>query len=81
MDEAAVDERAMGARHPKCGLVGAFAIDGDGNHNPALPNDRLVLGLKGAMSAFELSLIRKRLVDAAVAKAKRAELRIGVPVG
>jgi DNA invertase Pin-like site-specific DNA recombinase len=33
------------------------------------------------MSEFELSLIRKRLVDAAVAKAKRGELRIGVPVG
>jgi DNA invertase Pin-like site-specific DNA recombinase len=64
-----------------CGLVGAFVIDGDGVHNPALPNDRLLLGLKGTMSEFELSLIRKRLVDAAVAKAKRGELRIGVPVG
>lgn len=64
-----------------CGLVGAFVIDGDGVHNPALPNDRLLLGLKGTMSEFELSLIRKRLVDAAVAKARRGELRIGVPVG
>ncbi len=64
-----------------CGLVGAFVVDGDGVHNPALPNDRLLLGLKGTMSEFELSLIRKRLVDAAVAKAKRGELRIGVPVG
>jgi hypothetical protein len=40
-----------------------------------------LLGLKGTMSEFELSLIRKRLVDAAVAKARRGELRIGVPVG
>ncbi len=64
-----------------CGLVGAFVIDGDGVHDPALPNDRLLLGLKGTMSEFELSLIRKRLVDAAVAKARRGELRIGVPVG
>ena len=64
-----------------CGLVGAFVIDADGVHNPALPNDRLLLGLKGTMSEFELSLIRKRLVDAAVAKARRGELRIGVPVG
>jgi DNA invertase Pin-like site-specific DNA recombinase len=64
-----------------CGLVGAFVIDVDGVHNPGLPNDRLLLGLKGTMSEFELSLIRKRLVDAAVAKAKRGELRIGVPVG
>lgn len=64
-----------------CGLVGAYVIDGDGVHDPALPNDRLLLGLKGTMSEFELSLIRKRLVDAAVAKARRGELRIGVPVG
>lgn len=64
-----------------CGLVGAYVIDVDGVHNPGLPNDRLLLGLKGTMSEFELSLIRKRLVDAAVAKAKRGELRIGVPVG
>jgi len=64
-----------------CGLVGAFVIDSDGVHDPALPNDRLLLGLKGTMSEFELTLIRKRLVDAAVAKARRGELRIGVPVG
>ncbi len=64
-----------------CGLVGAFVIDADGVHDPALPNDRLLLGLKGTMSEFEVTLIRKRLVDAAVAKARRGELRIGVPVG
>jgi DNA invertase Pin-like site-specific DNA recombinase len=64
-----------------CGLVGAYVIDVDGVHNPGLPNDRLLLGLKGTMSEFELSLIRKRLVDAAVAKARRGELRIGVPIG
>src|SRR5271157_2326978 len=64
-----------------CGLVGAYVIDTDGAHDPALPNDRLVLGLKGTMSEFELTLIRKRLVDAVVAKARRGELRIGVPVG
>ena len=64
-----------------CGLVGAYVVDSDGVHDPALPNDRLLLGLKGTMSEFELTLIRKRLVDAAVAKARRGELRIGVPVG
>lgn len=64
-----------------CGLVGAYVIDSDGVHDPALPNDRLLLGLKGTMSEFEVTLIRKRLVDAAVAKARRGELRIGVPVG
>jgi DNA invertase Pin-like site-specific DNA recombinase len=64
-----------------CGLVGAYVIDSDGVHDPSLPNDRLLLGLKGTMSEFELTLIRKRLVDAAVAKARRGELRIAVPVG
>jgi DNA invertase Pin-like site-specific DNA recombinase len=64
-----------------CGLVGAYVIDTDGVHDPGMPNDRLLLGLKGTMSEFELTLIRKRLVDAAVAKARRGELRIGVPVG
>jgi DNA invertase Pin-like site-specific DNA recombinase len=64
-----------------CGLVGAYVIDADGVHDPALPNDRLLLGLKGTMSEFELTLIRKRLLDAAVAKARRGELRIAVPIG
>lgn len=30
-----------------CRLVGALVIDGDGVHDPAVPNDRLLLGLKG----------------------------------
>ena len=64
-----------------CGLVGAFVIDSDNAHDHGLPNDRLLLGLQGTMSEFELTLIRKRLVDAAVAKARRGELRIAVPVG
>lgn len=64
-----------------CGLVNTYVIDGDGVHDPAHPNDRLLLGLKGTMSEFEVTLIRKRLVEAAVAKARRGELRIGVPVG
>jgi DNA invertase Pin-like site-specific DNA recombinase len=64
-----------------CGLVGAYVIDADGVYDPASPNDRLLLGLKGTMSEFELSLIRGRLIDAQRSKAKRGDLRIGVPVG
>jgi DNA invertase Pin-like site-specific DNA recombinase len=30
-----------------CGLVGARVIDSDGIYDPSLPNDRLLLGLKG----------------------------------
>ena len=64
-----------------CGLVGARVFDVDGAYDPSVPNDRLLLGLKGTMSEFELTVLRRRLVDAAVAKARRGELRIAVPVG
>lgn len=64
-----------------CGLVGARMIDTDGVYDPSTPNDRLLLGLKGTMSEFELTTLRRRLLDAAVAKAKRGELRMPVPVG
>lgn len=64
-----------------CGLVGAFVIDADGIYDPGSPNDRLLLGLKGTMSEFELTLLRRRMSDAAVAKARRGELRLPVPVG
>jgi len=64
-----------------CGLVEARVIDMDGIYNPCRPNDRLLLGLKGSMSEFELGILRARLVDAAQAKARRGELRIPVPIG
>jgi DNA invertase Pin-like site-specific DNA recombinase len=64
-----------------CGLVGARVFDVDGVYDPGLPNDRLLLGLKGTMSEFELTLMRRRLLDAAVAKARRGELRFGLPIG
>ena len=64
-----------------CGLVGARVIDTDGIYDPSTPNDRLLLGLKGTMSEFELTVLRRRLFDAAIAKARRGELRMPVPVG
>jgi excisionase family DNA binding protein len=64
-----------------CGLVEARVIDLDGVYDPCRPNDRLLLGMKGSISEFELGLLRARLLDAARAKARRGELRIGVPVG
>jgi DNA invertase Pin-like site-specific DNA recombinase len=64
-----------------CGLVEARVIDLDGVYNPCLPNDRLLLGMKGSISEFELGIIRARMLDAARAKARRGELRIGVPIG
>lgn len=64
-----------------CGLVEARVIDLDGVYNPCLPNDRLLLGMKGTMSEFELGILRTRLVEAVRAKAHRGELRIPVPIG
>lgn len=64
-----------------CGLVDARVIDMDGVYNPCRPNDRLLLGMKGSISEFELSVLRSRMLDAARAKAKRGELRLCVPIG
>src|SRR6266478_671551 len=64
-----------------CGLVDARVIDLDGVYDPCRPNDRLLLGMKGSISEFELGVIRSRMHDAARSKAKRGELRISVPIG
>src|ERR1700739_3929572 len=64
-----------------CGLVGARVIDPDGVYDPCRPNDRLLLGMKGSISEFELGILRSRMLDAAPSKARRGELRIPVPIG
>jgi excisionase family DNA binding protein len=64
-----------------CGLVEARVIDMDGVYDPCRPNDRLLLGMKGSISEFELGVLRARMYDAARSKARRGELRIGVPLG
>lgn len=43
-----------------CGLVEPRVIDIDGIYDPCRPNDRLLLGLKGSMSEFELRILRAR---------------------
>jgi DNA invertase Pin-like site-specific DNA recombinase len=64
-----------------CGLVEARVIDLDGVYDPCHPNDRLLLGMKGSISEFELGIIRSRMYEAARSKAKRGELRISIPIG
>jgi DNA invertase Pin-like site-specific DNA recombinase len=44
-----------------CGLVGARVVDSDGAYDPCAPNDRLLLGMKGTISEFELGVLRARL--------------------
>jgi DNA invertase Pin-like site-specific DNA recombinase len=64
-----------------CALVATLLVDHDGIYDPRLINDRLLLGLKGTMSEYELSLLRQRGLAARDAKARRGELRVGLPPG
>jgi excisionase family DNA binding protein len=64
-----------------CGLVEARVIDPDGVYDPCRANDRLLLGMKGSISEFEISVLRSRMFEAVRAKAMRGELRISVPIG
>ena len=50
-------------------------------YDPRLPNDRLLLGMKGTMSEMELSLLRQRSLEALRQKARRGELFFSVAVG
>jgi DNA invertase Pin-like site-specific DNA recombinase len=64
-----------------CALADALVIDPDGTYDPKLINDRLLLGLKGTMSEYELSLLRQRGLAARDAKAGRGRLRFTLPPG
>lgn len=64
-----------------CALAGTLICDEDGLYDPAEFNDRLLLGLKGTMSEAELHFIRARLRGGQLAKARRGELEMMLPVG
>jgi DNA invertase Pin-like site-specific DNA recombinase len=64
-----------------CGVTNTLIGDLDGLYHPGLFNDRLLLGLKGTMAEAELHVLRMRLNGAIRNKAKRGELRRGLPVG
>jgi DNA invertase Pin-like site-specific DNA recombinase len=64
-----------------CGLVGTIIVDEDGVYDPASPNDRLLLGMKGTMSEMELSVFRQRSIEAIKQKARWGELFLTVAVG
>jgi excisionase family DNA binding protein len=64
-----------------CGLVQCLLIDEDGVYDARLPNDRLLLGMKGTMSEMELSTLRQRSVEALKSKARRGELFLHIPIG
>ena len=64
-----------------CGLVGTLIADEDGVYDPRLPNDRLLLGMKGTMSEMELTILRQRAHEALKQKARRGELFTSVAIG
>jgi DNA invertase Pin-like site-specific DNA recombinase len=64
-----------------CALMRTLILDEDGIYDPAQYNDRLLLGLKGTMSEAELHLLRSRLRGGLLAKARRGELKLGLPIG
>jgi hypothetical protein len=64
-----------------CGMTGTVIVDPDGIYDPSMMNDRLLLGLKGTMSEFELNLFRQRSAAAIRQKAQRGELQFSLPVG
>lgn len=64
-----------------CGMSHTLILDEDGLYDPAMFNDRLLLGLKGAMSEAELHFLRARLRGGLLNKARRGELTIPLPVG
>src|SRR4051812_14276582 len=64
-----------------CALTETLILDEDGIYDPGHFNDRLLLGLKGTMSEAELHILRARLRGGVLNKARRGELRTGLPVG
>jgi len=64
-----------------CAVYGTLIGDLDGLYDPAQYNDRLLLGLKGTMSEAELHVLRQRLQQGQLAKARRGELGRPVPIG
>jgi DNA invertase Pin-like site-specific DNA recombinase len=64
-----------------CALTETVVVDLDGIYDPRLVNDRLLLGLKGTMSEFELTLLRQRAQEALRQKIQRGAVLTEVPVG
>ena len=64
-----------------CALRGTLIADQEGLYDPREANDRLLLGLKGTMSEFELITMRNRLEQGKLHKAQRGALFHAAPIG
>jgi DNA invertase Pin-like site-specific DNA recombinase len=64
-----------------CALCGTLIGDLDGIYAPTDAHDRLLLGLKGAMSEAERHVLKQRMLAGKRAKAARGALGMPVPMG
>lgn len=62
-------------------MFGSLLADQDGVYDPGDPNDRMLRGLKGTMSAVELPTMRNRLDRGRINKAQRGAFFNAVPMG
>ncbi len=56
-----------------CVLTETIVVDAEGVYDPRLLNDRMLLGLKGTMSEFEIGVLRQRAQEAYRQKVQRGE--------
>ena len=64
-----------------CARFRTLLADTDGLYDPADYNDRLLLGLKGTMSEAELHILKERMYQGKLNKARRGELLATPPIG
>lgn len=64
-----------------CGYFDTLVADVQQVYDVSIPNDRLLLQIKGTVAELELSSLRIRLRAGAEAKAARGELRVALPPG
>jgi DNA invertase Pin-like site-specific DNA recombinase len=64
-----------------CSYKDCLIADVDGLYDPATANGRLLLGLKGTLSEWELHTIRARMTAGLLNKAARGELALTLPTG
>ena len=63
----------------KCALFDTLLADPDGVYDPSNYNDRLLLGLKATMSEAELHILRGRMYQGRLNKARRGEVLLPSP--
>ena len=64
-----------------CAVFGTLIADSENVYDIRLPDDQLLVGIKGTLSVMELNLLKARMIRGAQAKAARGELRKILPAG